>query len=89
MQLKYVRHDQIGFILWPRTDKLWHSHVGQLLMRRGSGEIISAGFVDFGRSGMPRCFGMSESLQISSRPDDSAALADQLGIKYTDLRIPD
>lgn len=79
MSLKYVRHEEIGFVLWPRTDALWHSHVGRLLQQRRDGAIISAGFVEFGPDG-PVCFGMSESLGIASRDDDSDALAAQLGI---------
>jgi len=79
MQLKYVRHERIGFILWPRTDDLWHSHVGMLAQSKAGGEIVSAGFVDL-RGGAPRCFGMSKSLGIASRDDDSDALAAQLGL---------
>lgn len=78
MQHKYVRHSTIGFVLWPKTDTLWHSHVGNLLNRAG-GKIISAGFcyVAFGEV---RCFGRSESLNIGGLPDDEQALAKQLGL---------
>lgn len=31
MELKYVRHSRVGFILWPKTDALYHAHVGKLL----------------------------------------------------------
>ena len=80
MSLKYVRHEEIGFVLWPRTDALWHSDVGQLLRQRQGGNIVSAGFVKFGQDGKPVCFGMSESLNITSKDGDSEALAQQLGI---------
>jgi len=80
MSLKYVRHEEIGFVLWPRTDALWHSHVGRLLQQRRDGKIVSAGFVEFGAGGSPRCFGMSESLGIASKDGDSEALAQQLGL---------
>lgn len=80
MSLKYVRHEEIGFVLWPRTDALWHSHVGRLLQQRRDGKIVSAGFVEFGQDGKPVCFGMSESLNITSKDGDSEALAQQLGL---------
>lgn len=79
MTLKYVRHEAMGFILWPKTNLLWHSHVGELLEQHLRGKIISAGFVDF-CDGKPRCHGMSESLGIESIVGDSAALAAQLGL---------
>lgn len=79
MTQKYVRHAQIGFVVWPKTDALWHAHVGELTSRRRPGGILSAGFVDFTTAGV-RCFGHSESLGIGSAPDDSEALAKQLGL---------
>lgn len=80
MELKYVRHSEIGFVLWPRTDDLWHAHIGQLLRQQCRGEIVSAGFAKLA-GGKAKCWGMSESLGIASRPDDSAALAAQLAVK--------
>lgn len=73
---KYVRHSALGFVLWPMTDDLWHSHVGNQL-RRVEGSILSAGFAWIGTNIV--CEGRSESLNIGSRPDDSLALAQQLG----------
>jgi len=87
MSLKYVRHEEIGFVLWPRTDALWHSHVGRLLQQRRDGKIVSAGFVEFGAGGVPTCFGMSESLNIASREDDSEALAKQLGLMAANVEV--
>jgi hypothetical protein len=80
MELKYVRHSQVGFILWPRTDDLWHAHIGGLLQQRCGGEIVSAGFARLA-GGKAKCWGKSESLGIASKPDDSAALAAQLSVK--------
>ena len=80
MQLKYVRHSTIGFVLWPKTDALWHSHVGDLLRRKDGGRIISAGFCTVS-DGAVHCYGRSESLDIGGAPDDAKALASQLGIK--------
>ena len=77
MIFKYVRHEEIGFILWPCSGDLQHKHIGQLAIKMAGGAIVSAGFVDFDRGG-PRCHGHSESLGISSKPEDSAELAKQL-----------
>lgn len=78
MEMKYVRHSVIGFVMWPKTDRLWHSHVGALLNRAG-GKIISAGFVT-STDGVVVCHGKSESLGISSIPGDTEALAAQFGL---------
>ena len=75
---KYVRHSTAGFILWPMNYDLHHLHVGRTLARLG-GEIVSAGFAHIG-NGSVICEGESESLGIKSRPDDTVALAKQLGI---------
>jgi hypothetical protein len=76
MDLKYVRHNTVGFILWPRTDDLWHMHVASALPR---GSIMSAGFASVA-GGKVKCGGRSESLGIGSLPEDGAALAKQLGL---------
>jgi len=77
---KYVRHSSIGFILWPKTDFLWHSHIGDVLFKHARGHIISAGFVRI-LDGDIACFGMSESLGIVSKPEeDTEALKKQLGL---------
>jgi hypothetical protein len=77
-ELKYVRHSSLGFVLWPKSDDLWHSHMGALL-RRVPGEIVSAGFAIVA-AGIVNCYGRSESLDISSVEGDSDALAKQLGL---------
>lgn len=71
---KYVRHSKVGFVIWPKTDNLWHSDVGQIMR---SGHIISAGFADI-YAGEASCYGRSESLDLNSRPEDSEELTKQL-----------
>ncbi len=78
-ELKYVRHSALGFVLWLRQDDLWHSHVANLTLQERQGEILSAGFATLA-GGVVECWGRSESLKIGCRPDDSAALAAQLGL---------
>ncbi len=75
---KYVRHSELGFILWPYSDDLYHSHVGELMDTWLRGHIVSAGFAYIGPDSIV-CNGESESLSIKSRADDSAALSKQLG----------
>jgi hypothetical protein len=73
--LKYLRHERVGFVTWPASDDgPWHTHMAVFL-----GQPMSAGFasIEFGKV---RCYGRSESLCLDSRPDDSAALAVQLGL---------
>ena len=76
MKLKYVRHQKKGFFLFPDSDRVWHSDVGEFL---GSEELVSAGFVRF-NSGVPECFGKSESLRLGGAPDDTDSLRAWLGI---------
>lgn len=78
MELKYVRHSSLGFVLWPRSDDLWHAHIGQTL-GRVRGTIVSAGFATVA-GGVAHCWGESESLKIKSQKGDSEALAEQLGL---------
>ena len=77
MTHKYVRAERIGFIIWPKTDELWHSHVGAIMRRV---PIISAGFAEISENGV-RCYGKSETLDMSSMLEDSSLLAAQLGLK--------
>lgn len=76
---KYVRHSIIGFILWPYSDDLYHSHIGELSVGMGRGHIVSAGFAVI-YDGKVTCSGKSESLRIESLPEDSKLLAKQLGL---------
>ncbi len=77
---KYVRVEGLGFILWPMSDEIFHSHIGQVARcEMYEGNIVSAGFAYIGEGGVD-CRGESESLGIKSRADDSMALAEQLGL---------
>ncbi|NTV48135.1 MAG: hypothetical protein HGB32_03710 [Geobacteraceae bacterium] len=82
MEMKYIRHEEQGFILWPVVDgdPLWHKHMGHLVTEKcHGGRILSAGFVRF-INGKPVCYGESISLELTKHPDDNVALAQQLGI---------
>lgn len=76
--LKYVRHSEAGFVVWPKNyDEVHHAHIGRLLERNvnlAPGRLLSAGFVEFGADGLPKCYGKSESLGMSSLPEDTDAL---------------
>jgi hypothetical protein len=73
MSHKYVRFKNLGFIIWPKTDDVIH----RSMARMSHEPVISAGFVHFGE-GIATCYGKSESLGISSRPDDSEAMNIQM-----------
>lgn len=79
MQLKYIRIDS-GFIVWP--DTMWdihHKHMAALVNEK----IISAGFCIFQDEAF-HCYGMSESLKISSKGvEDSVAINKFFGISST------
>ena len=80
MHHKYIRHSKIGFIIWPKTDDVWHNAMGKFICNQCfNNEILSAGFVSF-KDGKPRCYGGSESLHIYSLPDDSEKIAEQFGL---------
>jgi hypothetical protein len=74
-EMKYVRLAGIGFVLWPKCDDIWHKHIGRF------GRVLSAGFAHIDGKGVVYCHGRSESLGIGGLPDDSKALALQLGLK--------
>lgn len=84
-QLKCVRLQTVGFILWPRTDRLFHSDLAEGCARspdlsRVPRLVISAGFASL-HEGEVRCWGRSESLNVDSLPEDAALLAMQLGLE--------
>lgn len=79
MRFKYVQHSIAGFILWPADTDLYHAHIARIANKETQGSVLSAGFCTF--AGGVKCFGKSESLGISSRPEDSALLARQLGVE--------
>lgn len=73
MEHKYIRFQNIGFVIWPTTDQLWHSHVA-----RSVKDIpVSAGFVVFFGDEV-KCYGRSESMGMSSLPEDSKLLRAQV-----------
>jgi len=76
MKHKYIRHSEVGFILWPAGHNLHHDQVASLF---DSGRIISAGFVSIIDGGV-FCFGSSDTLEIKSLEEDSMKLAEQLGL---------
>jgi hypothetical protein len=80
--LKYIRHSEEGFIVWPKKpgdEGIWHRHMAKVVAGK-SGELMSAGFVDFGSDGLPYCSGHSESLGLDSRSDDTTALRKEWGL---------
>lgn len=79
--LKYIRHSHIGFVLWRRTDALYHSDMASGVKAGPDvrGSLLSAGFASL-LGGVVRCWGRSDSLDLDSRVDDSQALAAQLGL---------
>lgn len=83
MKHKYVRHSALGFIIWPMTHDIYHSHIGEMMRANSHGHLISAGFADFS-CGTVKCYGLSESLRLASKPEDSRLLAKQLGIVHVD-----
>jgi hypothetical protein len=80
LEHKYIRHEGVGIILWPRGMKdIRHDEMAAFVQQHHPGAILSAGFAKFS-SGTPVCFGESLSLDLSSRIDDSAVLSRQLGL---------
>ena len=75
MQHKYVRFKNYGFVLWPMTHDVYHSHIGRMFGL----EIVSAGFADLDGN-ETKCYGRSESLGVDSVSRDTIELKKQLGI---------
>ena len=80
MEVKYINHSEIGFVLWARTDLVYHSDMAHAVCSKAVGKIVTAGFAHI-VDGFVECYGMSESLNIESHKGDSVLLADQLGLK--------
>jgi len=78
---KYVRHSELGFVLWPALrGELWHIDVARAIKKREDrGIVVSAGFAEI-ENGRVRCYGRSDSLDLDSEFGDSAELAKQLGL---------
>jgi hypothetical protein len=91
IEMKYIRHSKIGFVLWARTNDVFHSDVANAVLNGSEretgnrGEIVSAGFVQLRQSiaggHLLRCNGQSESLGISSKSEDSDLLYQFLQLK--------
>lgn len=80
MHTKYIRHSAIGFVLWDAKAFVTHAQMAQAMPRHNGGRLLSAGFVVFVQ-GRPHCLGGSTSLDLEAGPDDTAALAGQLGLQ--------
>jgi hypothetical protein len=77
---KYIRYENYGFVLWPDSELLIHSNIANVCARLGrTHPPLSAGYADI--DGTVVCHGRSESMGLDSRPDDSEALAKQLGLE--------
>lgn len=73
--MKYIRHSELGFILWAAgRGKPSHAEMAT----KFPGPILSAGFVLTVGGEPPVCFGDSGSLMLASRPDDTEALRQHL-----------
>ena len=69
---KYIRTSE-GFTVWPKDTAVYHSHQARMSGR----SVISAGFVYWSEiTGLFVCNGQSESLQMSSLPEDSKLFND-------------
>lgn len=85
-QLKYIRQENNEFTVWSDMTDVWHKHMAQLaeIRTRSKIPVISAGFfvIEYHEGEAPevRCFGRSESLNLDSKPEDSALLASFLGL---------
>lgn len=90
--LKFVRHSTAGFVVWPaKYPGLTHLEV-ELAIRCADdvprGEVLSAGFVIFDADGLPICNGRSDSLDVDSREDDTAALRAEWGMQAPSAPAP-
>lgn len=87
--LKYVRHEHLGFAIWPaiKSDRMTHSIFGSFIEHEyGCGIIISAGWVRFSR-GNVICYGGSLSMDLSSLSEDGTHMSRQLEhCKYNYVR---
>lgn len=70
--MKYIREKRLGFILWP-DNAAYHSDMAKRLHL----VVHSAGFVRMKPEGLV-CFGESESLGVTSDPEDTALIRQHL-----------
>lgn len=67
--MKYIRHSQLGLILF--KNDIIHSDMAYAIKGRVSGSILSAGFINLKTL---QCYGDSLSLNLSSLPEDTNLL---------------
>lgn len=80
MEMKYVRHEIVGFVVWPAHTGLQHSDVADVINTRthAPGIFISAGFC-YIKDEKAVCYGKSVSMNLDSKPsEDSERLTKQL-----------
>lgn len=77
--MRYVRLST-GFILSPEGTPAPGVPSHETIARAARGVVISAGFAYFHADGTVACRGRSESLDRDSLPEDSALLAQFLGL---------
>lgn len=74
INLRYLRHQEDGFICWPGLFGMTHIMVAQKL-RWSIHNILSAGYIYFtldeNKKQIAVCYGGSISLDVWSREDDS------------------
>ena len=75
MSIKYIRMSNGEFYLFPDYTNVYHKHMALLVAAKNEVDVTSAGFcsVDL-KKGTVQTWGKSESLGISSRPEDSRLL---------------
>lgn len=72
--MKYIRftYPSLQFIVWEENTELWHSRMAQAAAARLGSGPVSAGFVNWSETSKTfECHGESESLDLSSLPEDS------------------
>ena len=83
-QLKYIRQENDEFTIWADMTDVWHKHMASGVSFQSKIPVISAGFfvIEYHKGEAPEvsCFGRSESLNLDSKPEDSALLANFLGL---------
>lgn len=81
MKMKYIRFDMKGlsaFVIFPEL--LMHDEMAKcVLAHRPMLKVHSAGFIEGHYLDFAKCMGESQSLHITSDPEDTAELRKQFG----------